>query len=243
MFGRNNKEKNYKFKSLRTYSWSKVVTNKKKFRKLFDRWEINYLSVELAFYNKLFDEENWTVNITLKAYTVDDEEKSTLHCEHKKEVEVDKSQNIFIYDFGWGDDEYGKYWEKGHHLWEAYVEDKLVGKADFYIEDHGPVTETDNPYFRVLSLRTYETSGDDSDNEERFYCKVFDKSKTRYISGELRFASKLSQPWLSEFFFNIYDDTGQLIGYSDVLSLVTPEKRYLFEKGKGFSIRQHFQRG
>ena len=67
MFGKD-KSKNYKFKSLKPYSWSKVVGNIKKFRKVYDRWEINYLSVELSFYNKQFDESDWKANVTVKAF-------------------------------------------------------------------------------------------------------------------------------------------------------------------------------
>ncbi len=225
MFGKSKKSKNYKFKSLRTYSWSKVVSNKKKFRKLYDRWELTYLSVELAFYNKLFDEENWQTEIVLKAYSVEDGEKSKELCEHKKELEVDKNENIIIVDYGWGSDEMGSFWKSGQYIWEAYIEEELVDTTEFYIEDHGVVTEKNNPYLNVVSLRTYEAPEGDLEMDSRVYFKKFDKSKTRYIMGELRFSSKLSEEWLSEFFFNIYDDTGHLIGSGDVLSLVTPEDK------------------
>jgi len=225
MFGKNKKSNNYKFKSLRTYSWNKVVSNKKKFRKLFDRWELSYLSAELIFYNKLFDEENWSTEIVLKAFSVENGEQRKMLCEHKKEVDVDKSQNVIIIDYGWGSDDKGSFWEKGQYVWEAYVEGELVGTTKFYIEDHGEVTEKNNPYLTVISLRTYEAPQGDLDIDQRVYYKKFDKSKTRYIMGELRFSSKLSEEWLSEFFFNVYDDTGQLIGSGDVMSLVTPEDK------------------
>ncbi len=224
MFGKNKKLSSYKFKSLRPYSWSKVVSNVKKFRKLYDRWEINYLSVELAFYNKLFDEEDWQADICLKAYTVNNGKKTVEHCVENRTIEVKSDQNIVTVDYGWGNEEYGKYWQKGHYLWEAYIEDELAGTADFYIEDHGRVSEKNNPYFEVLTLRTYEAPSGDMDIDKRVYYRKFDKNKTRYIMGELRFLNKLPEEWLSEFFFNIYDDTGQLIGSSDVMTLITPEK-------------------
>lgn len=225
MFGKSKKSKNYKFKSLRAYSWSKVVNNKKKFRKLYDRWELSYLSVELAFYNKLFDEENWNTEIVLKAYSVENGEKSKMLCEHKKELEVDKNENIVIIDYGWGSDEIGSFWKSGQYLWEAFIENELVGTTQFYVEDYGLVTEKSNPYLNVISLRTYESPEGDLETDQRIYYKKFDKAKTRYIMGELRFSSKLSEEWLSEFFFNIYDDTGRLIGSGDVLTLVTPKDK------------------
>ncbi len=225
MFGKSKKPNNYKFKSLCTYSWNKVVSNKKKFRKLFDRWELSYLSAELTFYNKLFDEENWSTEIVLKAFSIENGTKSTMLCEYKKKVEVDKSQNIVIIDYGWGSDKKGSFWEKGQYIWEAYIVDELVGTTKFYIEDHGEVTEKNNPYLSAISLRTYEAPQGDLDIDQRVYYKKFDKSKTRYVMGELRFSSKLSEEWLSEFFFNIYDDTGHLIGSGDVMSLVTPDDK------------------
>jgi len=239
MFGKN-KKSYYKFKSLRPYSWSKALTNVKKFRRLYERWEINYISIELAFYNKLFDEKDWETEITLKAYTIDDGKKTIEHCVEKKTIEVKSDQNVVTVDYGWGNEEFGKYWQKGSYLWEAYIEDELVGTAKFYIEDHGYVSESNNPYFKVLTLRTYEAPYGDVEIDKRKYYKKFDRNKTRYIMGELRFENKLPEEWLSEFFFNIYDDTGQLIGSSDTMILITPEEDAgeIFTVGAGWGSRE-----
>jgi SpoVK/Ycf46/Vps4 family AAA+-type ATPase len=223
MFGKSKKTNNFKFKSLQAYSWGKVLAGKKKYRKVFDRWEISYLSVELAFFNKLFDEEDWTANITVKAYTLEKGKKTTLHCDHKKELLVKADENIAIYDFGWGDSKKGSYWKEGHYIWEVYIQDELVGTTDFYIEEVGEVTPALNPYFEALSLRTYEAPKGDVEIGERFYVKTFDIAKTRYIMGELRFSNKISKEWFCEVFFNIYDDTGQLLGSSEHMMLVTPK--------------------
>lgn len=224
MFGKEKNSKNYKFKSLRPYSWSRAVGTIKKFRKVFDRWEINYLSVELAFYNKLFDEKDWKANICIKAFTIDDDKKTTEHCVENKTLTVSSDENIVEFPYGWGNAEYGKFWEKGHYQWEAYIDDELVGTADFYIEDHGIVSEANNPYFDALSLRTYESPEGDLDVDKRTYVKTFDIDNTRYIMGELRIKNKLQEDWLCEMFFNIYDDTGQLIGSSDTMLLITPSE-------------------
>ena len=61
----NKNKKNYKFNSLNTYAWDRTVSGKKKFRRLFDRMELTYMGVELSFYNKLFDEKDWQVEIEL----------------------------------------------------------------------------------------------------------------------------------------------------------------------------------
>ena len=185
--------------------------------------EINYLSVELAFYNKLFDEKDWTADITLKAFTVDDDKKTVCHCTKEEKLEIGKDQNIVTYEFGWGNDNFGEYWKKGKYVWEAYIDGEEVGKVNFYIEDYGLVTEKENPYFEAITLRTYEAPNGDLEADKRIYLKAFNVDTTRYIMGELRFISKQDVPWLCELFFNIYDDPGQLVGSSDVFQLMEPE--------------------
>jgi len=232
MFGKSKKSSYFKFSSLKPYSWSKVLGSNKKFRKVFDRWELNYLSAELAFYNKKFDEEEWTANIRMVAFTLENEKKTTQLCEDKKDFLVEKDKSLIIYDYGYGNDKKGEFWKAGHYIWEAYIEDELVGTAEFFVEDNGVVSEALNPYFEALSLRTYEAPSGDLDVDKRFYVKEFDIKETRYIMGELRFSNKLSKEWLCELFFNIYDDTGQLIGTSDIMMLISPEKG----KGETFTI-------
>ncbi|RLD87017.1 MAG: hypothetical protein DRJ02_07405, partial [Bacteroidetes bacterium] len=61
----------YKFKSLRTYAWDRVMNNIRRYRRVFDRNEISYLSVALEFYNKWFDEKDWEAKITWEAYTLE----------------------------------------------------------------------------------------------------------------------------------------------------------------------------
>ncbi len=231
LFG-NKKSKNYKFKYLRPYLWSKVVGNIKQYRTVFDRWEIMYLSAELAFYNKLFDEKDWKAELTLKAYTLEDGVKTTEHCVETKTIDIPSDQNIITFNYGWGTDEYGKFWKEGWYLWEAFIDGKSVGSTEFFIEDQGLVHEKQNKYFSALSLRTYEAPQGDIDVDERTYYKKYDVNNTRYIMGELRFENKVKDEWLCELFFNIYDDTGLLMGSSDSMTRVTPTE----SAGETFTI-------
>lgn len=232
MFGKSKNASNYKFKSLRTYSWSKQMGSIKKFRKVFERREINYLSMELAFYNKRFDEKDWKAEICVKAFTMDDGKKTTEHCSETTTLEVAVDDNLVVYDYGWGNIEFGKYWEKGAYIWEAYINDELIGTAEFYIEDHGLVSMNRNPYFTVKSLRTYEAPKGDLEIDERTYHKKFDVEKTRFIMGELRFENHVKHEWLCEMFFNIYDDTGQLVSSSDTTMIITPVE----DEGETFTM-------
>ncbi|MCF6171302.1 MAG: AAA family ATPase [Bacteroidales bacterium] len=232
MFGKSKKTKHYKFKSLRPYSWSKVVGDVKKYRTVFDRWEINYLSVELAFYNKLFDEKDWQAEVTVKAFSVEDGLKTTEHCTETKTLDILADENIITYNYGYGNKEFGKFWEEGWYVWEAFIDDEMVGRADFYIEDQGLVSAEENKYFTAISLRTYEAPQGDIDVDERTYYKKFDVNKCRYIMGELRFKNQVPDEWLCELFFNIYDDTGLLIGSSDSMTRISPKEN----EGETFTI-------
>ncbi|RLD52514.1 MAG: hypothetical protein DRJ05_17380, partial [Bacteroidetes bacterium] len=80
-----------------------------------------------------------------------------------------------------------------------------------------------NPYLSVLSLNTYEAPKGDVDMADRVFLKAFSIETTRYIMGELRFINHVPNEWYCELFFNIYDDTGMLIGSSDSFTIITPD--------------------
>ena len=67
MFNKNKSVSNYKFNSLQAYAWDRTFGSKKKYRRLFDRAELNYLSAELSIFNKRFDEKDWDTEIELVA--------------------------------------------------------------------------------------------------------------------------------------------------------------------------------
>ncbi|MFT3980428.1 MAG: hypothetical protein QM687_08165 [Ferruginibacter sp.] len=39
----------------------------KKYRRVFDRYELCFIYVEFSFFNKLFDEEDWEIDLALDA--------------------------------------------------------------------------------------------------------------------------------------------------------------------------------
>ncbi len=232
IFNKNKSEKNYKLKELGVYAWDRSVGTKKKFRKLFEKAELNYLSTELCIYNKLFDEENWSMEIMLVAHKLENGKHSKKICEKKETVEVEKEDNIFRYSFGWGSDKRGSYWDAGIYEWEAFIDGDYIASAKFYIEDIGLVTSKNNPYLSIVSLKTYEAPNGDLDIDDRVYLKTFNVNTTRYIMGELKFTNQVTHEWHCEMFFNIYDDTGMQVGSSDSFFIVTPESG----SGEDFTI-------
>ncbi len=222
-FNKNN-NKPFKFKSLNTYAWDRAMSGVRKFRSVFDKNEISYLSVSLEFYNKLFDEDFWDAEITLKAFRLDGDEKTKEYCSNTQKVDVIKTQNTVTAEFGWGAEKYGDVWDKGRYIWEAFINDELVGTTKFRVEDVGKVSLYSNPYLEVYSLKTYEAPEDNVAEEDRIYLKQYNKDVVRYVMAELKFENKLSDEWLCEMFFNFYDDTGILVGVADKLNWVSPDK-------------------
>jgi len=215
-------DKHYKFISLQTYAWDRIINNTRRYRNVFDKSEVNYLSVGLEFYNKLFDEKDWKASVTFKAYELNNEDKSNLICEHTDEYNITKDLNIAICDYGYGNDKHGAFWKKGDYIWDVFIDDEYIKSAKFHIEDVGIVTPTYNPYFKVVGIKTYETNGEEQSIENRLYFKQFVYKHTRYVMTEFEFINNIEEEWLCELFFNYYDDTGQLLGVSKDIGFVTP---------------------
>ncbi|MBN2638430.1 MAG: AAA family ATPase [Bacteroidales bacterium] len=223
IFGKSKEGKNYKFKSLQSYAWDRAMGNKRKFRRVFNKNEINYLSTELAFYNKLFDEDDWKAKINIRAFKMKNDVPDAEICGKEVDIPVSKADNIITYNFGWGDDEYGKFWKQGHYRWVAVIDGEEVGYTDFFVEDYNRVTDKSNPYFEAITLRTYEADSDDIPENQRRYLKTFNESDTRYIMGELRFINHIDTEWLCELFFRYVDDTGQTVGVADTMTNIVSD--------------------
>ncbi|MFO7615390.1 MAG: AAA family ATPase [Bacteroidales bacterium] len=216
---------NYKFISLKTYNWDSPNNNFRKYRQVYDRWEAQYIGVELQFFNKKFDEENWDTQVTFKAFSLKKNRKKEELCCFEESLSISMDDNIVTLEKGWGNDEAGTGWPKGEYMWEAYLDDELLGSVHFHIEDVGVVSQASNPYFDMLSLKLYEGPDDNLPFEERKYLRTFNTDNTRYVFAEFRFINQIRHDWHCELFFSFYDDTRQLIGriqYSDIISGDSP---------------------
>ena len=70
---------NYKFKSLNVFSSEEwMINSSKKYRTVYDKAETTYIWAEFSFYNKLFDEDEWTAKVNLKAFTLVGDKKDEL---------------------------------------------------------------------------------------------------------------------------------------------------------------------
>ncbi len=216
--------KNYKLKDVKVYSSDEWMANAtKKYRTVFDKMETTYLRTEFSFYNKLFDEAEWNAKITLKAISLDGSTRKEL-CSIDSTITIKMDENIVYVRDGWGTPNEGTFWFKGDYLWEAYIDNELVGSKKFFVEDVGKVTTSSNPYFAVESVKLYSGPFDGWNISNRTYYKKLNRSTTPYLWVEFKFKTKTSADWNYELFFNFYDDAGQPKGQSMRTGLI--------EKGK-----------
>lgn len=209
----NNKiDKKYKFKDLKVFSSTETMEgNTKKYRRVFDNKETTYLYAELSFYNKLFDEEDWSAKVTFKAFSINPTGRKEL-CNIQKDLNITKDQNIVIAREGWGNKEAGFYWTRGDYEWEAYIDDQLIKTQKFYIENGGLVGPENNPYFELESILLYEGPNEGVPLLDRTYMVKFDSKTTEFIWVEFNILNTQKDPWYCELFFNFYNDAGQLKG-------------------------------
>lgn len=203
----------FKFRELKVYSSTEwLADNKKKYRQVFNRQDTSYIYAELSFYNKLFDQEDWEIDLELKCYNLKKTPKSV--CELPFKRKVSKADNVVYIREGWGNKSEGTFWKKGTYIWEAWVEGEKVGAKTFYVEDAKmPVQKDGAPFLELVSLKLYEGPYDDIMEDERTYYKMFEANETRYIYAEIHFRNIIAEKvWNCEFFIKFFNNARELKG-------------------------------
>jgi hypothetical protein len=161
------KSSNFKFRELKVYASTEwLADNKKKYRQVFDRFEITYVYAELSFFNKLFDKEDWEIDVELKCFSLKKGRKELCSLPFKRKVS--KYDPMVYIREGWGNKKEGVFWKKGTYYWEAWVEGEKVATKYFYVEDAGTDNlEGGNGYLSVHSLKLYEGPYDDVSEDDR----------------------------------------------------------------------------
>jgi SpoVK/Ycf46/Vps4 family AAA+-type ATPase len=202
--------KNYKFKTLKIFASDEWLANRtREYRTVYDKSELTYVSAELAFYNKLFDESDWEASIRIKAFShTGPERKEISNQEEKRKVRLD--ENVVYVNKGWGTATPGSFWAEGEYSWEAYIDEELVGTKTFFVEDAGLVTLNNNPYFDIKSIRFFTGDYNAVNNENKIYLRTVDKDSTQYLYIEFTALNKLQKAWNCEIVFNWYNAAGLL---------------------------------
>ena len=238
--------KKYKFKELKVYSSTEwLAENKKKYRQVFDRFEVTYIYAELSFYNKFFDAENWEVDIDLRCYELRKSRKKLCSLSIKKQVS--KFDNVVYVREGWGNKKEGAFWKSGTYYWEAWIDGEKVATKYFYIEDAGINYEnnSDSPYVDTYSLKLYEGQYDDVIEADRVYHTVFSCEETRYIYVEIALKNLISTTnWHCELFIKFYNQARELKGQVVKLQNVKSDDEFIkVTAGWGTNVKGSWRYG
>lgn len=231
-------DKKYKFKSLNIYSSDEWMANAtKRYRTVFEKAETTYIRVELAFYNKLFDEEDWDCKIELKCVQFEGVKKTELCCLTSSN-KISKEENIYYVRDGWGNAEAGAFWKKGHYQWEAYIDGQLAGEHVFYVNDVGLVQRGQNPYFSInyIKLHSGPADGWKLTKDKRKYLVQINGKNTQYLWLEMDIKNLTQLDYHYELFFNYYDDAGQHKAQTSRAGFIDANRKdycYTFDVGWG----------
>lgn len=231
-------EKKYKFKNLLTYSSDEWMANStKRYRFVFDKAETTYIRVEFSFYNKLFDEEDWSCKVELKCFRINGTQKQEL-CNLDSQHHISKEENIFIVRDGWGNETPGQYWTKGDYVWESYIDGELAGTKKFHVNEIGLVTRNENPYFHInyIKLHVGPNDGWKTPKDQRRYLTKINGKTTPYLWLEMDIKNLTEKDWHYEIIFNYYDDAGQHKAQTSRHGFIDAGKKdfcYCFDVGWG----------
>jgi AAA+ superfamily predicted ATPase len=213
---------NYKYRDMKVHSSDEwMAGSTKKYRKVFDRYETTWMRVELSFFNKLFDEEDWEASVRTKCFFVNGSQKNEIsNFEEKRKIS--KEENIVYIRHSWGNAVPGAYWVKGNYVWEGYIDEVKVGEAIFYIEDIGVLPPGENHFFDIDSIRLFEGDATASTLPQKKYVRKFSQKETHYIWAELNFKNKIAKDYYTEIVFNFYDADGLPKGSQNYVTYIPP---------------------
>ena len=214
----------HKFRDLKIFGSTEwLANNEKKYRLVYDEAECTFIYCELSFFNKLFDEDDWDVRMSLKCVNnTDGTEIANLVTDRT----IKKDENIVYVREGWGVKTPGAYWKQGTYRWEAWIDNIFVAEKIFYVESEGIVSETVNPYFNITGIKLYEGPDSNLPKKDRKYVAGFNYHATRYVWVEVSCENGVEgkDTWACEMFFNFKTHSGQLKGSIEKLIFVNTQE-------------------
>ena len=232
-------EKRFKFKSLSTYSSDEWMANStKRYRTIYDTAETTYLRFEVALYNKLFDEEDWTAKAVVTCEEILTAGNKVL-CSLTSDIKAVKEDNIIYIRDGWGTPDVGTFWKKGIYQWTIAVDGVNIGTERFYVENVGVVTKNSNPYFIIEHAKLYHGDIEGWSQRKRKYLKTFNKETTQYIWAEVKIKVTTNASFNYEIFLNYVDDAGQHKAHQKKTGYIDSNKKdysYTLDLGWGNNV-------
>jgi SpoVK/Ycf46/Vps4 family AAA+-type ATPase len=232
-------EKRFKFKHLSVYSSDEWMANStKRYRTVFDKAETTYLRFELAIFNKLFDEEDWTAKVSVRCEEVVLTGNVNI-CTLDSELKVGKDDNIAYVRDGWGTPTPDTFWKKGTYQWVALIDGEVVGTQRFHVEGVGLVTKNANPYFSIEHVKLFHGDIDGWNQRQRKYLKAFNKETTQYVWAEIKIKAQTNIAFNYELFLNYVDDSGQHKAHQVKTGYIDADKKdysYTLDLGWGNNV-------
>jgi SpoVK/Ycf46/Vps4 family AAA+-type ATPase len=218
----------YKFLSIRTYADTEwLADNRKRYRQVYDQFELSYIYAELSFINKMFDREDWSATIELKCYRSQQKTKPVCHLTLERDIPRTES-TVFIRE-GWGNKKEGVFWKPGTYYWEALIDGQKVGSRFFYVQTTGQKSMMlPDDYVHLTGVRMYEGPMDDVPEHERGYLEQFDFRDTRFVYLELQLENQIpGQAWYLELVTKFFNEGRELKGRVVKFVSVREEDVYL----------------
>lgn len=234
--------KPYKFRELKVYSSTEwLAGNTKKYRQVFNAKDTGYIYAELSFFNKAFDQKNWSTQVELRCFELKKKEKNL--CKLNFTKKISKFDNIIYIREGWGNKQDGTFWKRGTYYWEASINGEVVATKYFYIIDTEKAK--DSKILELKSLRMYEGQYDDINEDDRKYLKAFNSEESRYIYIEAAFNNLyLKDAWQFELFAKFYNNNKELKGQVNRLRKVKKgEESFIITAGWGSNVKGSWKAG
>lgn len=195
----------YKLKSIEIFSKDEwLANNRRRYRTVFEVMEVDFLYFHVELYNKWFDEQDWQMKLEFK---VVEAFSGKVRYNQVFDLNVPKTDNIFYFSYGYGNEKKGAYWKTGSYKFIVLVNDIAIGEKFFYINNFGLVTADNNPYFDVVSLNIFES-------DKRLPDKIVHLKQVahnaRYVWVDFKIKHKVPKGTPFEFDVFYYDDAGQL---------------------------------
>ena len=241
-------DKPFRFQDMQIYASTEwMVNNRKKYRQVFDLHKTSYVYAELSLVNKLFDQEDWELQIDLRCYEVTDAERRQI-CDLSFNKKISRFEHLVYIREGWGSKQAGMYWKRGTYLWEAWLDGTLVDSKYFYIEDSELNMDADTDarsFLELESVRLYEGPYEDVPRHQRSYYQTFKADETRYIYADLVFRNvHPADTWQSEVFIKFFTEARDLKGQIVRLNRVSKEDNQIhITAGWGSNTPKSWRKG
>ncbi len=128
------------------------------------------------------------------------------------------------------------FFKKGEYVWNAYIDDVLVGSTSANVNDIGFVSETANPYLFISKFLFFEDAKEPTPTITKIYYSAFNRDNTRYVWTEFGFTVQTNLEFHYEFFVNYFDNANQLKGQTTTVGKIDAGslgKTFIVENGWG----------